>query len=240
MSATTTATGTVSLIFLADGGSLHRPLKVGYEMTTMFDRGRTRRPTSPVVTTLRRAVQLPTFTVRRADRHLSAATRLPSARQERRPGACFDAAESKSVGRRSRRSDRQERCLDRSWCDCRRASAFLQRWPSPRERRFASPQVCLCRRHQCRRRTLEGRDLVLGVPAARQPHSALGSRCEVTQCAVQCYAGHGLRHARGESTGRLERRPSARHTCSRRRIIEWPAERSVSWIAVAAMRSGVR
>ena len=71
LSMATTASGTVSLVFLPDGGSLVRLRKIGYELQTLMI-VISPADTAPVTLTLRRAIQLPAVTVSAtAPRYLS-------------------------------------------------------------------------------------------------------------------------------------------------------------------------
>jgi hypothetical protein len=89
MSALTTKTGTVSLFFLPDSGSLVKLRKVGYGIQTLFVRI-SPADTSPVTVVLPRAVSLPTVTTRDfAPRYLSPVLRDAQARIRSHPGGYF-------------------------------------------------------------------------------------------------------------------------------------------------------
>jgi hypothetical protein len=85
----TTATGTVSLLFLPDGGSLVRLRKVGFEVQT-FPVSISPADTAPLTITLRHAVTLPTVTVKdSAPTYRSSALRTVVDRMQSHNGGYF-------------------------------------------------------------------------------------------------------------------------------------------------------
>jgi hypothetical protein len=89
LSASTTTSGTVSLIFLPDGGGLVRLRKVGYELETLMI-AISPANTAPVTLTLRRAAQLPTVVVNdSAPTYLSPRLRQVEGRLKSHAGGYF-------------------------------------------------------------------------------------------------------------------------------------------------------
>jgi hypothetical protein len=85
----TTATGTISLIFLPDGGSLVRLRKIGYEMTTLMV-PISPADTAPVTLTLRKAAELPAMVVKeKAPSYLSPKLRDAAERLRSHAGGHF-------------------------------------------------------------------------------------------------------------------------------------------------------
>ncbi|MGH7615699.1 MAG: hypothetical protein ACREPM_00565 [Gemmatimonadaceae bacterium] len=89
LSATTTSTGTVSLIFLPDGGGLVRLRKIGYELQTLMV-AIAPADTAPVTLTMRRAVELPAVVVKdSAPSYLSPRLRDAESRLKSHAGGHF-------------------------------------------------------------------------------------------------------------------------------------------------------
>jgi hypothetical protein len=89
-SALTTATGTVSLVFVPDGGGLVRLQRIGYETQTTFV-SISPRDTTPVTLAIRRVTQLPTVvTTDSAPHYVSPALRGFLERSKREAGYFID------------------------------------------------------------------------------------------------------------------------------------------------------
>ena len=140
-SAMTTATGTVSLVFMPDGGGLVRLQRIGYQTQTTFV-SITPRDTTPVTLTMQRVTQLPTVvTTDSAPHYVSPALRGFLERSKREAGYFLDEAVLRKNENRSLANVMRARMPGAQFHEGNNGSVFLLK--SPRCIEGGPPQVYL-------------------------------------------------------------------------------------------------